>query len=104
MSRELLEKIRATIARPEDSIASMYCYYVGDIDELLVAIKESLEKPVNVFSSTAEAYEAGRLSAKIEAIEACHKYWDSLGALGEDEYDTGKGRGALDCVKEIEKL
>ena len=39
---EALKRVKAMLVSPNDSIASMYCYYLGDVDDVLAVINEAL--------------------------------------------------------------
>ena len=52
--------------------------------------------PVDAKAIRAEALE--------EAAKWCQRYHDKLEELGEDDYQTGRGRGAIDCAAAIRGL
>ena len=39
---EALKRVKAMLVSPNDSIATMYCYYLGDVDDVLAVINEAL--------------------------------------------------------------
>ena len=45
-----------------------------------------------------------RAEALEEAAKVCQQYHDKLEELGEDDYQTGRGRGAIDCAAAIRGL
>jgi len=47
------------------------------------------------------AYAAGQEASINECEKLCDAYWDELDLLGEDEYQTGRGRAAIDLRSAI---
>lgn len=51
-----------------------------------------------------DAWQAATQAMKEKCSKLCDSYWDDLELLGEDEYQDGRGRAALDIRSDIDRI